>query len=310
MYYQQQREKEKVGLGKRIVAFCVLVLCLFLFLPYVRTAPRLVSSVTSPQYTDLTAPPAGDPGYPVPVSKSVKYWVINCTPAKSDTIVAADQVLEDLKAANIAETAILCMPKNSVHDPVGYAIRFTRYMGLGLKDGPRRDNGFTWLILYDESSVEIHEGIGLGLNKFTQVDIAPVQAQAEKAFSNGGIDAVITTLVTEYNKMARSNYDPWQPVQSEDQNTDGNNASTDQTSGDSLIPIVLWVIVAYLGFLLIAELVLSAGTIFGSAACWIAMGFLLWFPLRIAVEIIQFSPLVGGSFGRSGSGGGESARGD
>jgi hypothetical protein len=317
LYYQQQRESEKVGLGQKILAAILIVFCVLVFLPYVRIAPRVVKSITAPVYTDQTAPPDGDPQYPVPLSKAVTYWVINCTPVNPETIVAADRTLENLRADHIAETAILCMPKNSVHDPVGYAIRFTRYMELGLKDGPRRDNGFTWLILYDAAGIEIHEGIGLGLNKFTQVDIAPVQAKAEKAFANGGIDSVVTTLTTEYDKMARANYDPYQPVPPSYPSADAAPDSTDPMVGGFLFTAVLWVIVAYLGFLLVAEPILSVGVILSSAACWMAMWFLLWFPIRVVFEVLQFLPVFGGSFGRSsgslgrsGSGGGESARGN
>ena len=79
----------------------------------------------------------------------------------------------------------------------------------------------------------------------------------------------------------------------------------------------LWAVVAYLGFLMIAEPILSVGVILGSAACWMAMWFLLWFPIRVVFEVLQFLPFTGGGFGRSGggfersgSGGGESARGD
>lgn len=310
MYYQQRREGESVGCFQKVVAAGVIALCLILFLPYVRSAPRVVRNITAPVYTDQNAPPEGDPQYPVPTSKSLTYWVVNCNPMTPETVVAVDRVLENLRADHIAETVILCMPRNSVHDPVGYAIRFTRYMELGLKDGPRRDNGFTWLILYDTAGIEIHEGIGLGLNKFTQVDIAPVQAKAEKAFALGGVDAVVNTLATEYEKMARANYDPYEPVPPRYPSADAPPDSTDPQLGGFLLLALLWVLVAYLGFLMIAEPILSVGVILGSAACWMAMSFLIWFPLRAAFEVLRFLPISGGGFGRSGGGGGGSQRGD
>jgi hypothetical protein len=129
--------------------------------------------------------------------------------ASEQTVDAVDRILDRLNNASIAQTMILIKPQDEVGNRVNCAVHFLRYMKLGLPTGERKDNGFVFLIVVEPDSIDVHYGVGLGLPALTASELTAINRAAETAYeSTGSMDEALLTLAQEFDRVARSNYEP------------------------------------------------------------------------------------------------------
>jgi hypothetical protein len=127
-----------------------------------------------------------------------------------DTVSQVDTILDTLNFDNIAQTMILFKPQNQVGNRVDCAVHFLRYMKLGQPEGERKDNGFVFLIVVEDSAIDLHYGVGLGLPALTAQGLTPLNRLAEDTYkSTGSMDQALLALVKGFDEYARSKYTPW-----------------------------------------------------------------------------------------------------
>ncbi len=138
------------------------------------------------------------------------HWTVNWQNYVSEQAVTeVDAILDQLNGDSIAQTMILFKSEAEVGNRVNCAVHFLRYMLLGEPDGRRKDNGFVFLIVVEHNSIDVHYGVGLGLPALTASELTNLNRAAEVAFQNTqSMDQALLTLVQEFDKVARSNYNP------------------------------------------------------------------------------------------------------
>lgn len=138
------------------------------------------------------------------------HWTIDWEPYVSEAAVnEVDVILDDLDYDNVVQTMILFKPAKEVGNRVNCAVHFLRYMKLGQPSGERKDNGFVFLIVVDDSGIDVHYGVGLGLPALTAQELTPLNRLAEDTFeSTGSFDEALLSLVREYDNYVRSVYEP------------------------------------------------------------------------------------------------------
>ena len=129
--------------------------------------------------------------------------------ASQQAVNRVDRVLDRLNDDAIAQTMILILPQDKVGIPTNCAVHFLRYMGLGLPTGERKDNGFVFLIVDREDDIDVHYAVGLGLPALTASELTNINRAVEATYdSTQSMDQALATMVSEFNIVARSNYEP------------------------------------------------------------------------------------------------------
>ena len=129
--------------------------------------------------------------------------------ATEQAVNRVDNVLDRLDEDAIAQTMILFLPQDQVGIPTNCAVHFLRYMELGLPTGNRKDNGFVFLIVVGPESIDVHYAVGLGLPALTARELTNINRAVEDTYqSTHSMDQALLTLASEFNTVARSNYEP------------------------------------------------------------------------------------------------------
>lgn len=295
----------QVTCGLRVWAFVIGAICASLFFPYHNWLVGLVTSSGQPAaqtYTVESNPAGVGPAFPA-YWATQDYWVAEGCPVSDSVKADAEEILATLDADNISKTAIFCMPSGSVSVPGEYAKRFSKYYGIGNSDGERKDNGFVWLVLYDEAGkTEVHYAVGDGLGKFGSHELGDIKRAAESSYNpdlsqTDNLANAILTISGTYSQMARANYEPWNssaPVYG------GPIESSDDGSASGFICLGLLALFFWLIFA--TEPIISIFVwMFGSYGAWEAMGWPLYV-LKFFAEASANSSRSGRSSGSSGSG--------
>jgi hypothetical protein len=155
------------------------------------------------------------PDYGLNYDQLQPHWTVGWEGHASERAVSeVDWILDELNADSIAQTMILILPQNEVGIRTNCAVHFLRYMQLGLPSGERKDNGFVFLIVQEDDEIDVHYAVGLGLPALTAYELTSLNRAAEDAYeSTKSIDQALLTLVEEYDRVARSNYQPLVPVE-------------------------------------------------------------------------------------------------
>lgn len=129
--------------------------------------------------------------------------------ATEQAVNRVDRVLDRLDEDAIAQTMILILPQDQVGIRTNCAVHFLRYMELGLPTGNRKDNGFVFLIVVEPDDIDVHYAVGLGLPALTAPELTNINRAVENTYQTShSMDQALLTLANEFNKVARSNYEP------------------------------------------------------------------------------------------------------
>lgn len=297
---------------KRFVGLIVFLVCLFLWSKASVVSAYFMNQVNpQPQYTVDTRPLDSQPQFPVPVSKKINYWIVNCSVSDATT-KEVDRVLENLNADRIAQTIVLCIP-SAVPQPTAYAERFLRYMGLGMPDGDRKNNGLVFLVLQDGEKLDVHYAVGLGLPALTAQGLSPINRIGEDTYQKTkSLDDSVLAIAANIDIYARSKYQPSNPVQPV-------YGSTPQKSEEYPMGLIWALIGIFAALVLVSETIFSFGAMFGNKTSFYSMA---W-PFRLILFVLENWPSSGSSSsrssyssssssssGHSGSGGGGTVRGN
>jgi hypothetical protein len=176
------------------------------YTPGAQAAPdRLPSLAEAPRCGNGSAP-----DYGLTFELMQPHWTVNGEGYVSEaTLDQVDRVLDRLDGEMIVQTMILFLPENQVGNRVNCAVHFLRYMRLGQPDGPRRDNGFTFLIVVEQDGIDVHYGVGLGLPALTAHELTDLNRLAEDTYgSTESYDQALLALIEAYDLTARANYPP------------------------------------------------------------------------------------------------------
>lgn len=269
----RRRYYSEIGMQERLVAFVVFILgaggLILSALLGIGGYAAANQPPPQPVYTTDNAPPAGDADYPLPPDKSFYMWAINC-PVSADTAMSLEHTLEDLNAARIAQTVILCMPMDQVSDAtdVNYAQRFIRYLGLGMPDGhPRHNNGFAWLVRYNDTRIDVAYAVGRGLPAFTAAELVPIGQNAEAAYPQIGLDATLIQLAQQYDTIARASYEPAEDAVEPQYGSPAPPPAPATGSGTQGLALMIGVFL--FGLLSLSNVIASTGVmLFGSLKAW------------------------------------------
>lgn len=272
-----------VPCGIRFVALIIGVVCALLFVPFTSWIWQQMSTANAPKaqsYTVENDPSGVGPAYPA-YWVTQDYWVAEGCPVSDAIKAEAEKFLAPLDADNIAKTAVVCMQKGTVAVPGEWAKRFGKYYHLGNPDGERKDNGFVWLVLYDDTGkTEVHYAVGDGImNKLGSNELGNVKRAAEAAYDpastqGDNVANSILNLSASWAKVARANYEPWNPATPKyggpiTKSSDNNNGGSVLCLG--LLGLFVWLV-------LLSEPILALGVvIFGSYSAW---QFMSW-PLQL-----------------------------
>lgn len=190
------------------------------------------------------------------------HWTVNGNQFVSQaTIDQVDVVLDGLNNDNIAQTMVLMLRSEDVSVGPNCAGMFREYMTLGNEDGPRADNGFAWLMVYDKTAntVTAYYAVGGSLNSLHTSWLQEMKRQITDKYSETqSLDATMLFLVSEFDAYARQQYEPYhEPVSTQ---------APQPVSGMSLFGLLCMVVIGIivlfvvLWFLAKAGLLSSSGT--------------------------------------------------
>ncbi len=288
------RNPARRGIARIVVAVTAMILVAF-SLVAVNLTPASAGRISAAPLCGNGSPP--DYGFTYALQQP--HWTVNWQDyASQQAVNQVDTILDRLNQDSIAQTMLLILPQAQVGIRVNCAVHFLRYMQLGLLDGPRKDNGFVFLIVVEPTAIDVHYGVGLGLPALTASDLTTLNRAAEDAYLPAkNMDQALLALVQGFDTVARSKYAPL--------------ISATPASGTSNQPQVPS---GPLGILEICALL-----VFG-------VPFLIWFLIQLSRNGITFNSSssgprggMGGSFGggrssgpssRGGSGSGRSGRGN
>ena len=150
------------------------------------------------------------PDYDLTYDTLQPHWTVGWERYASErTINEVDRVLDRLNDDSIAQTMILIQPQEQVGIRTNCAVHFLRYMQLGLPTGVRKDNGFVFLIVVEPDSIDVHYAVGLGLPALTARELTNINRAVEAAYqTTHSMDEALSTLVQEFDTVARENYPP------------------------------------------------------------------------------------------------------
>ncbi len=315
-----------MNIGRRLIALLIIVGCVWSWFWYPAWAIKTVftpAKEAEQQYTPLSDPAGLGPDFPEVFVKE-DYLVYENCPVSTSTKKEADKTLAYLWSDHIAETFVLCMKStDGIVNPGVWADHFIEHEGIGLAEGPRKWNGFVWLVIYDPndtSKVSIHYAIGDGLPAITAGELGPIMRSAEALASDNGIDAAVISLAEGFNEVARSDYQPYEP----EEVYFGGKVDSEDANNAALVKFILKLIVAYFLFTGLAAvlsepfiglwLLFSASDAAIYATTWPFRW--LWVTLEFVLRLLasgssgssSSSSSSRGSSGRSFSGGGSSHR--
>ncbi len=158
---------------------------------------------TGAAYDENVEVPAGDPAFP----RLGRYWVVD-----PDGLVgaaaaeAADDTLEALRAQGIAETVIVV--QRGVRHPVEWSTHYGRWLRLGDREGPRRNNGLVFLVIPDASpeSGRVWYSIGRGLPRLTSSDMGPLLEEAAAYANADDLDGAVVSIARNIDDILRRIY--------------------------------------------------------------------------------------------------------
>ena len=268
-----------------------------------------VLSNTSPKYTSENSPAGIGPDYP-DYWINEDYWVAEGCPVSRAVKESAEKILAPLDADNIAKVAVVCMPDKGFVNPGIWADRFGTFYKIGLANGPRKNNGMVWLLIYNERKEleSIHYAIGDGLPFTTAGELGPVMHNAQQ---DKDLGSAILALSSGFDSVARADYEPWDSRKPE---YGGPIDSEDDSGSSSFLLVVLCLgFLAFLGAVtIVTEPLLGVATfVLGSSA---TLNLMAW-PLYVIYYVLQIvaydSGKSGGAVGRIGGklGSGKSAGG-
>ena len=170
----------------------------------------LLGSFTPVQAQSTLCGNGSPPDYGFSYASLQPHWTVGWELYASEQAVnRVDRVLDRLNDDAIAQTMILILPQDQVGIRTNCAVHFLRYMKLGLPSGERKDNGFVFLIVVEPDDIDVHYAVGLGLPALTAPELTNINRAAEDTYqSTQSMDQALTTLVSEFNIVARTNYDP------------------------------------------------------------------------------------------------------
>ncbi|MFM8321519.1 MAG: hypothetical protein ACKOC5_11450, partial [Chloroflexota bacterium] len=193
----------------------LLILLFLLALPAAGGIFIASPALAAPPGQDDSAPRCGDgsaPDYGFTYDLLQPHWTVGGEDYVSEaTLDRVDQVLDRLDGQTIVQTMILFLPAERVGNRVNCAVHFLRYMQLGQPSGPRRDNGFVFLIVVEAEKIDVHYGVGLGLPALTAPELTGLNRLAEATYqSSGSLDQALLDLVDAYDQTVRAKYGPLQ----------------------------------------------------------------------------------------------------
>lgn len=187
----------RAGIHRGFVVLLLLSCSLALLTTPVRAAGTLCGNGSAPDY-----------GFTNSLQQA--HWTVGWQGYVSQqTVDEVDTTLDQLNNDSIAQTMILILPQDQVGNRVNCAVHFLRYMKLGLPTGPRKDNGFVFLIVVESDRIDVHYGVGLGLPALTASELTDLNRVAEDAYqSTHSLDDALLRLVHGFDEVARNNYTP------------------------------------------------------------------------------------------------------
>lgn len=171
---------------------------------------RLSGSFLSVQAQTTLCGNGSAPDYGFSYDLLQPHWTVGWEGYASEQAVnRADRILDQLNEDAIAQTMILILPQEQVGISTNCAVHFLRYMKLGLPSGERKDNGFVFLIVVQPDDIDVHYAVGLGLPALTAPELTNINRAVEATYqSTQSMDQALATLVSEFNIVARNNYEP------------------------------------------------------------------------------------------------------
>jgi len=192
--------------GSERIFLGILVVLLLMFILPIFSTPASAGAV-------LAAPLCGDgsaPDYGLNYDLQQSHWTVGWENyASQQTVSQVDAVFDRLDAGSVAQTMILILPEEQVGNRVNCAVHFLRYMQLGLTSGPRKDDGFVFLIVVEPDAIDVHYGVGLGLPALTASDLTNLNRAAEAAYQPGhNMDQALLALAGGFDTLASGKYPP------------------------------------------------------------------------------------------------------
>ncbi|MGE5592835.1 MAG: TPM domain-containing protein [Betaproteobacteria bacterium] len=154
-------------------------------------------------YDENVEVPAGDPAFP----RLDRYWVVDPEGlVGARAVEAADQTLEALRAAGLAETVIVVQP--GVKHPADWSTHYGRWLMLGKREGSLRNNGLVFLIVPDARPEEgrVWYSVGRGLPRLTSSDLGPLMEEAASYANAGDLDGAVVSIARNIDDILRRIY--------------------------------------------------------------------------------------------------------
>ncbi len=145
------------------------------------------------------------------------HWTVNWEKYIAEsTVIEVDQVIGPLNTDNIVNAMIVILPREEVADPNACVGFFYMYMHLGNIDGPRADNGASFLLILDQqdgvtTGVELKYALG-DLSKLSPTEMQDLKRLAVSTFAETkSVDSTLISVVNQFNTVARDSYEPYYP---------------------------------------------------------------------------------------------------
>lgn len=154
-------------------------------------------------YDENVEVPTGDPAFP----RLGRYWVVDPQGLVGERAArAADQTLEALRAAGLAETVIVVQP--GVKHPADWSTHYGRWLMLGEREGSQRNNGLVFLIIPDARPEEgrVWYSVGRGLPRLTSSDLGPLIEEAASYANAGDLDGAVVSIARNIDDILRKVY--------------------------------------------------------------------------------------------------------
>lgn len=192
-----------------------------------------------------------------PFSNTDNYhWTVNGSSfVTQSTIDQVDVVLDGLNNDNIAQTMILFLRADQVEVGPNCAGQFMEFMGLGNIDGPRADNGFAWLMVYDHeaNTLSVNYAVGGSLNSLHASWLQDMKRLVPvKYVETQSLDHTLLYLVNEFNAYARQQYEPYHPEET-------TSAQPSSGTGISFLGLLCLVLIVLIGLVVLLWLLQKAG---------------------------------------------------
>lgn len=154
-------------------------------------------------YDENVEVPSGDPAFPA----LGHHWVVDPEGLVGlHAVEAADQTLEALRADGFAETVIVV--QRGVKHPQEWSTHYGRWLMLGERDGPRKNNGLVFLIVPDArpEAGRVWYSVGRGLPRLTSSDLGPLIEEAASYANAGDLDGAVVSIARNIDDILRKIY--------------------------------------------------------------------------------------------------------